>query len=99
MSRQQQLQLSSGVAAALMQQQDEGGFLGLPAPTVREPLSSRLAAAEAAGRGGAVRAGAQQTQQLGSVFTTFSTALLEPVEEVPESPYLASAGKASSTAR
>lgn len=101
MGRQQQLQLTSGVAEALGRpggmrpaffngsdaRQDSGslGSLGLPALPPRESLSSRLAAAESNGVA-AARASLGGGDQWGS-FTLHTNVMLETVPEAGESPW------------
>lgn len=98
MPRQQQLQLTTGVAEALARSdatqpaflravsdarpESGSGSLGLPGLPQREPLSARLAAAATARQGSSER-------DFAAAFTLHSNAMLEPVPEMSESPYAA----------
>lgn len=120
MPRQQQLQLSVGVAQAFAGdgatagseqhhwQLQDGSGLALPQLPAREALSSRLAAAAAAGRAmatlPAANLGGASLAPLRDSFAAFSlhaNGLLESVPEAGESPYQARStpgGAVSSTA-
>lgn len=103
MPRQQQMQLSAGVAEAFMRSGAAGGstsdlqqHYNLPVPPAREPLSARLAAAAAAGRSSVAEQaaptnlGGAALAPLRDSFAAFSlhtNGLLETVPEAGESPY------------
>ena len=114
MPRQQQLQLSAGVAQAFAgaagADADGGHARALPQPPTREPLAARLAAAAAAGRASVALPAGPSLGPLRDSFAAFGLAgtggLLETVPEAGESPYqspyiarsIPGGGTASSTA-
>lgn len=95
MPRQQQLQLSAGVAEAFAgaagAEADGRHARALPQPPAREPLAARLAAAAAAGRASVALPGAASLGPLHDSFAPFALhgagGLLETVPEAGESPY------------